>query len=242
MSSSITDYETNSTQTNQVLPFKNDRMIKIENSIVEDSNLSNRAFYLYVYIKIMSKGQNFVNTTSTDILNILKWKTKKTLKQHLNELYEIGLIEGNIFTFPTNKPINIILLEDKVLKNFTQINIKTIMKIQEITEQTPIKIYSAEKDIECEDINGVYITKQHVNLKESAIRLYFLYERYYNRKFQTKTKLTYEQIQQKISISNKFIKSINNILYENKLLFVDIGYKNINNKRSVNGYEPIFVQ
>jgi uncharacterized protein (DUF1919 family) len=116
------------------------------------------------------------------------------------------------------------------------------MKIQEITEQTPIKIYSAEKDIECEDINGVYITKQHVNLKESAIRLYFLYERYYNRKFQTKTKLTYEQIQQKISISNKYIKSINNILYENKLLFVDIGYKNINNKRSVNGYEPIFVQ
>jgi hypothetical protein len=189
--------------------------------------------YLYVTLKLASYD-NKLNIFSKNLLsNYVHWSKNETLKKHLILLREYGYIEYNFNDFPMNKPLEIRNLP--LDEPFTQVDNITIKKIIECAKQTTV--WKGSKDNK---------SKHMEDVKEMAVKLFYYYCCYYNADL-GKAFTKYEQIHNETKISNTYIKSINNMFSENKLVDITIGdfYKyetddgKVMNIRPKNKYIPI---
>lgn len=174
-------------------------------------------------LKTLTK-ESIVRAYSSTILEKAKWNDRRTLKRYLYNLKQNNLITYDFTTLPINKAlvINILSIPDE--DHFTQIDIDTIQKIINFCSNIEIK----NKDNKLISID----------LKEMGIRLFYLYESYYNDNIGYAFP-TYEQINHDTGISNIYIQILNDIFNKNKLVIVNYGEKKDNDRRYNNTYIPV---
>jgi len=206
--------------------------VRIDDRITDDSLLTNKAYYLYTYLKLYAKGNQYVYIYLNELMELLQWKDKKTVKKYLIELKKLKYIYydfGEENSFPINQPLHINILQSEHNETFTQIDINTIQKLQNIGKEIEVINYK--------DKNKNIIIS---DLKEITLRLFYLYEKNYFRKEGNGTKIAYAKLGYVTKCSDKNIKAINNTLVKRNMLEVIVGKRhNTNSRRTVNEYKPI---
>jgi hypothetical protein len=203
------------------------KRIQIPTHIIRNPLISHHAIYLYTILKPMINTNTLIITAyTTTILDKAKWNDRRTLKKYLQELKQKELISYDFTNFPINKPLQIEILPIPSGEHFTQVDTDTIQRIIDVCS-----------NISVQDKNN---PSKHnsIDLKEMAIRLFYLYESYYNYNFNYAFP-SYLQINQDTNISNIYIKILNQTFDKNKLVIVNYGER-INNERKINNtYIPI---
>jgi hypothetical protein len=208
--------------------------VRIKDKITDNSLLTNKAYYLYVYLKLYAKGNQYIYIYLNELMELIQWKDKKTVKKYLIELKNLKYIyyefnEDNPNNFPINQPLHINILDEDNSEQYTQIDINTILKLQKVGKEIRVVNYK--------DKNKITIIS---DLKEVTLRLFYLYEKNYFRKQNNGTKITYANIQYITKSSDKNIKAINNTLVKNDMLEIIVGKRfNSDSRRTVNEYKPI---
>lgn len=195
--------------------------------MIEDPFLTTKAFYLYICLKIHGKYADTLRIHNVEIKEFTKWDNR-TIKKYLKELkekkyinYTLPLDEKGNEIIVISNPINIYIypLEDKI--EFSYVDEDILRMINNSTDKICVdKMRTSE--------NG----------KEIAVRLYYLYEKYYNKKFNTPAILSYQQIKNIVGGNFNKIIAINKILSDNGLLeIIRRANKNIH---VANHYYPIW--
>lgn len=208
--------------------------VQINNSIIEDSTLSNSAFYLYVYLKLYARTKTHANIYVKDFMNLIDWKDKNTFKKYLQELKNKGLIEYTLqlnsrgyAMLPIHKPLLVKMEYDNLPIQFTQIKDGVLHQIREIASKT--EIYSDHQ------------LQKFSDEKEIATRIYYIYEKSYNKTKDYCIALTFNYICSIVKCSNKTLSSINSTLMNHHLLYIDYGKnKDQTVHRHPNKYTPIW--
>jgi len=213
--------------------------VQVSNTIIEYPNLSTRAFYLYVYLKLYARGNNKIYIYNSDLKNITKISDNKTIKERLSELrgnqfiyYELPFNkETGEEELPNGQPLIINLIDsDYISKIFTQISDEALFKIQELTCKLKVKYKKDKQQYE-----------KIVNAKEVATRLYYVYQMKYIKKDNNPLRISFEQIKGIVGSNNETIIAINKILIENNLLRQNTGSKiESSNQRYRNKYYPLW--
>ena len=208
------------------------KRIQVPNSIIDNKEFNNNGFYLYVILKTLCVS-NHVNIYNDNLLEKLQW-TQYQLKKYLKDLKEKGLITYQFGDIPKFKPLE---LDIRPIKHhgknkdsyYTQVDIDTINNIIRYSKSIKIKI---EKD------------KPQVirDMKEKSLRLFYLYEMYYNPKYKCAF-IGYDKIKNAMNINNAYIKIINKMFNKNDLVGVMIGdwrddIEDNSRRRNPNNYIP----
>lgn len=203
--------------------MKKIRRIQIPNKIIIDRAFPHNAFGLYVELK-MRAFNNKVEVMPMKLKETLGWKDNRKLKKYLKTLYNFGLIDKQVDRINNYKLLNISLTSIGE-EYFTQVDVNTIRKIKESVRSVKLLRKGKPKDVH-----------------EIALRLFYYYEKNYNRDF-GKAYPTYEQINKDTRIHSDYIMSINEEFHKNGLVIVRTGewYKddNLEMKRKGNQYIPI---
>lgn len=202
----------------------NIKRIQITHEILVNRQIPHEAIYLLIHIKNKASN-NHVRIYSSKLINELNWKDTRTLKKYLNILYDIGEIDTQYKTLPKHKPLEFNI--NPIGKHFTQVDIDTINKIKELCQETPLIVKGKETIL---------------NLQEMSLRLFYLYEKYYNKQ-KGKAYPEYKQIVQDTGMSSKHIKVINDWLELNGILEIEHGEYYVNEdeetRKGRNQYIPI---
>jgi len=209
---------------------------QVNNTIIENKTLSNAAFYLYTYLVIHARGDKKVDIYINQLLADMHWKSNKTLKKHLTRLkelryigYELGVSSKGYEYLPIHGSLTVYLNDNFINRQFTQVAIETLYGVRDATLLTEIHTM----------IDGELVVKSVYDEKELATRLYYMYEKSYNKKDNYSVPLTYVDIYSITKGSNKVVKAVSNALVKSKLLIVFIGERIIgSNKRRANKYLP----
>ena len=211
--------------------------IQISNEIIEDHKLTNKAFYLYVYLKIYSKSNKQAYVFTKELMRQLNWKDKSTLKKYLLQLknakyinYNLEINEQGNEVLPIHNAITIYFINENLLREFTQLDEDILLKIQTLASKTELHKLS----------DGKYIIDKIFDEKESATRIYYLYEKLYNKEHKYSITISYKEIFNMTGCNNQITKGINDLLINNKLLIIKQGNKYNENIRSRNSYLPIW--
>lgn len=203
------------------------RKVFISNNLIRDRtyyeyNLHHKEFYLYVLLKLYAQ-KDIVRLQPKTLLQITRWSKYSVLKKYLRGLKQKEVID---YSFNDNdfRKVDVCiihLLIDTKNENFTIVDEYTINRIIEC----------------CQNVLVVHNkTKRYEDLKEQAIKLFFYYEmKYYGEEFN----ISYKKIKEDTGIHYKYIKAINNVFNDNKIVIVNIGDKKNNNIRNCNTYIPI---
>lgn len=188
------------------------KRIQVPNKYIDNKEFNNNSFYLYVMLKLICVDNN-VKIYKDKLLNHLQW-THYQLKKYLKDLKKHKLINYDFDELPKFKPIEIkikpIKHHSKSNKDyFTQVDINTINKIVTLCNIIKIKT-NKEKSLEKR------------NVREKALRLFYLYEMYYNESYGYAF-ISYEKIKSAMDINNTYINKINKKFNDNCLVEVDIG-------------------
>lgn len=213
------------------------KRIQIPTDIIRNPLVSHNTIYLYLILKTMTSSLK-VTAYSTTILEKAQWNDRRTLKKYLLELKQKELISYNFNDFPINKPLLIEITPILKGTQFTQVDIETIQRIIDVAKNIPIDILTETDNQNTQDKQSVKQFKYNPDLKEMAIRLFYLYESYYNINFNVAFP-SYRVINSDTKISNTYIKILNKIFNDNELVIVNYGQKIDWNKKSNNTYVPI---
>lgn len=193
--------------------------IRVNNTILTDVGLTHKAFYLYVVIKQLAQKNKTLYVYKEELMDALYWKKNSTLKSYLLELKNCKIIKYSFNDLPKNKPLKIEILTNEV-DNYTQVDTETIDRI---------KIHT----------KSIVLDDKVSDLKELAIRLFYVYEKYYNKK-EGYARPPYKIIKDCIKTTDRYIKILNTVFAENNIVQIRIGKKYDNsNMRMNNTYIPM---
>lgn len=194
------------------------KRIQIPTHIIRNSLISSNAIYLYIILKTMTSSLKVVAYSST-ILERTLWTDRRTLKKYLQELKHNSLISYDFDKFPINKPLLLNITPIEKEEHFTQVDVDTIQKIISAT-------------------NDVLVNNKPQDLKETAIRLFYLYESYYNTNYDIAYP-SYTVINKETRIKHQTIKILNDVFHANGIVKVNYGEKSEWNRNKNNTYVPI---
>jgi len=195
------------------------RRFSISTDVIRNPLVSHHAIYLYITLKEMMDYRTYrVDAYSANILKNANWSDRRTLKKYLSELKQIELITYEFVNFPINKPLLITINPIPDDAQFTQVDELTIKKINDVTWD--------------------HLIMTNIDMKEMAIRLFYLYESYYNSYYEIAFP-SFRVINSDTRISNIYIKLLNELFNKNKLVIVKYGSQVEWNKKGNNTYIPI---
>ena len=208
------------------------KRIQIPNKYIDNKEFNNNSFYLLVILKMVCVN-NHVNIYKDNLLTKLGW-TAYQLRKYLRDLKDKKLIIYDFNELPKFRPIELNLQPIKHnSKNkddyYTQVDTYTIGKIIEVSINIKVK---SDKDK----------PKKITDVKDKALRLFYLYEMYYNVQYKCAF-IGYEKIKEAMVIHSIYIKAINGILNKAGLVDVMIGdwredIANEMRRRNPNNYVP----
>jgi hypothetical protein len=204
------------------------KRIQVPNELLTNKAMKHEIIYLYIILKSICV-KNKVNIYSDNLLKKLNWKDIRTLKKYLQLLYNIKYIDTNYDKMPKHKPLSFNLLNN-TRKNYTQVDIDTIHKVIDVSKEVPLQV---KKNITI------------LNLQEMALRLFYIYEMYYN-VYEEKAFPEYADITSNTGISSKYIVAINRVFEQKKIVKIKHGewYEtndendNVVKRKSRNEYKP----
>lgn len=213
--------------------------VKVSHTIIENPTLTNKAFYLYTYLRYHAKNKDAVFIYADELRRTIKWKKNDTIKKYLQELrnsnnkyiyYELPINDNGNEVMPKAQPIKIDFLQDYISPKYEMVDENILFKIQEISQLTEIKT----------KIDDEWVIKHVWDEKELATRIYYFHEKNYNKKDKYTLGASYEDIIQTVSCNNQLFNSINNMFEENNLITKIVSDKIENtNYRLKNKYIPI---
>lgn len=181
------------------------KRIQVSNNMLTNKTIKHEAIYLYIILKSICKN-NQVNIYAAKLLKILNWKDIRTLRKYLLILYELQYIDIRYDKMPKHKSLEFNLINNPK-KNYVQVDIDTIGKIISVSQAVPLHI---KEDTVI------------LNLQEMAVRLFYIYEMYYN-VHQGKAFPEYKDITNNTGISSKHITALNKVFEENKIVKIKHG-------------------
>jgi len=219
--------------------------VQVNDDILTDDELSNRAFYLYIYLKLYGKSNETVYIYPPELLEQMGWTGNNTFKKYLLELKQLGYIDYELSInkqgnecLPINRRMIINFTDDLSEGSFTQIDFKTILKLQNVLKLT--EIYKVDHESTADNKNKKYIIEKHYDEKEVGLRMYFLYEKFYNKKDQCGIPISYENISKTSKASPQIIAYVNNTLEKNNLLKIKHGIFWVKDRKIKNKYIPMW--
>ena len=208
------------------------KRIQIPNKYIDNKDFNNNSFYLLVILKMVCIN-NHVNIYKKNLLTKLDW-TQYQLRKYLKDLKDKELIIYDFEDLPRYRPIelNIQPMKHNSKKKedyYTQVDITAIDKIIDNSEEVKIKEVKNK-------------TKAKRDVKEKALRLFYLYEMYYNFDYKCAF-IGYDKIRGAMNINNNYIKAINSVFSKTGSVDVMIGdwrddIKNEMRRRNPNNYVP----
>jgi hypothetical protein len=185
-------------------------------SLICNKDISCKAFYLYIILRLTYNDttQN-INIYPKNLLQKLNWKDNKTLKKYLKELKDNNYITYDFTDLPIKKePIQIYLTQNKLDKEYSEVDRDTIQQIIDCCSNTIIK---------SKDKITNKIIKTTIDLKEHGLRLFYFYEKNYNQKCGYAYP-TYQEIFKNTGVRSTYIKALNYILLDLYILYLSIKF------------------
>lgn len=205
------------------------KRIQIYNMMIINRKVSHKAFALYVLLKEKAFNKNQVRIRPEKITSTLGWDDNRTLKKHLEVLYQNHIVDSHIDKVFYYKPIEMKLIELHG-EAFTQLDIYTIEKIRNATREVLVE----EKD-------G---STNKVNLYAFGIRYFYYLEKNYNKHY-NRAFPSYSKISKDLGFGRSYISTLNDIFMRNNLVeVISGGWREeetetaIRVKREVNSYVP----
>ena len=208
------------------------KRIQIPNKYIDNKEFNNNSFYLLIILKMVCVN-NHVNIYNDNLRTRLDW-TQYQLTKYLKELKDKELIVYKFTDIPKFKPLEIDIQPIKhhgksKLDYYTQVDIDTIENIIKYSKAVKIVIDKSKP-------------RAIRNVKEKALRLFYLYEMYYNPQYKCAF-IGYDKIKDAMDINNAYIKTINKMFNTNELVGVMIGdwredIEDNKRRRNPNNYIP----
>lgn len=175
--------------------------IQVPNKLIMNKEILHGAFALYVEMK-KYWNNNKANIYIPVIMKKMSINDTRTFKKYYNSLYKFGYIKEEMKRVPTTM-LGVHFTPIQEEEGYTQVDVVTLKRIKEVTLHTNI----GGKDRDTYSI---------------GLRLFYYYEKNYNLSY-GRAFPTYEQIKKDIKIHSLYIKGINTLFHNSKLVEVEIG-------------------
>ena len=194
------------------------KKLAIPFDLICDKKINHGSVYLYTILKDNIYQTNEVNIFNTKLKSKLNWKDNKTMKKYLSQLRDYGYIGYEFCNLPN--------------KTAMQIHIRPLQN-----KEYYILITSKTLHVILDTFNKI-----EPNMTDQAVRLYMYYIKNYNTEYGYAF-TSYKNIKDDTGIRNENIKIINNIFRKEKIVFLQVGDRYLNeqnmNLRERNKYQPL---